>query len=314
MIAPLLHVAAARAEVPRGALESGRSGGRRIPVAQHNNPTGDTGLPRVLFGYEVVERLGEGAHSTIYAVSDPKTKQLYALKHVVRGTEKEARYVEQAENEYNISRQFRHPALRRAFDFKTSRKGLFGPVVEAALVMELVHGYPINERLSTDLAAIIPVFTQTAAALLSMHMMKLVHCDLKPNNIMVDAGGAVKVIDFGQACPVGTEKPRVQGTPDFISPEQVRLKPVSVRTDVYNFGATLYWALTRQRVPTLYTVGKEQKHVLKEQQYPSPIDLNPVVPERVSKVVMECVRYRPAERPVGIQEVLDVLELYGTAR
>jgi serine/threonine-protein kinase len=271
-------------------------------------------MPRVLFGYEVVDRLGEGAHSTIYAVSDPKTKQLYALKHVIRGTDKEVRFIEQAENEYNISRQFRHPALRRAFDFKTSRKGLFGPVVEAALIMELVHGQPLDQRLGTDLADIMPVFVKTAGALLSMHMLKLVHCDLKPNNIMLDSAGTVKVIDFGQACPIGTEKPRVQGTPDFIAPEQVRLKPVSVRTDVYNFGATLYWALTRQRVPTLYTVGKEQKHVLKEQQYPTPIDLNPLVPERISKVVMECVRYRPAERPVGMQEVLDVLELYGTAK
>ena len=258
----------------------------------------------------MVDRLGEGAASTIYAVSDRKSKQLYALKHVVRKTDKDARYIDQVENEYNVSKQFRHPALRRAFDFKTSRKGLFGPVVEAALVMELVNGHPINEHLSTDVVQIIPVFIVTANALLSMHMLKLVHCDLKPNNIMLDTAGTVKVIDFGQACPIGTEKPRVQGTPDFISPEQVRLKPVSVRTDVYNFGATLYWALTRQRVPTLYTIGKERKHVLKEQQYPTPIEVNPAVPERISKVVMECVRYRPAERPIGMQEVLDVLEMY----
>jgi serine/threonine-protein kinase len=263
-----------------------------------------------LFGYEVVERIGEGAASTIYAVSDRKTHQLYALKHVLRKTDKEARYIDQVENEYNVSKQFRHPALRRSFDFKTSRKGIFGPVVEAALVMELVHGHPINERLTTEIPAILDCFIQTAGALQSMHMLKLVHCDLKPNNIMLDANGTVKVIDFGQACPIGTEKPRVQGTPDFIAPEQVRLKPVSVRTDVYNFGATLYWALTRQRVPTLYTIAKGEKPVLKEQQYPTPVELNAAVPEQLSRMVMECVRYRPAERPGTMQEVIDVLELF----
>jgi serine/threonine-protein kinase len=281
-----------------------------IPVAQHNNPTGGTELPRELFGYEVVERIGEGAASTIYAVTDRKTHQLFALKHVARKTEKDIRYIEQVENEYNVSKQFRHPGLRRSFDFKTARKGLFGPLAEAALVMEFVHGFPINEAPPGDVPSVIDCFMQTATALQSMHTLKLVHCDLKPNNIMRESeSGKVKVIDFGQACPVGTEKPRVQGTPDFIAPEQVRLKPVSVRTDVYNFGATLYWALTGQRVPTLYTIEKVDRHILKEQQYPPPLALNPKGPVRLSRLVLECVRYRPAERPADMQEVLDFLEI-----
>jgi serine/threonine-protein kinase len=297
---------------PPGATISGsrRERGRRIPVAQHNNPTGGTELPRELFGYEVVDRIGEGAASTIYAVTDRKSSQLYALKHVLRKTEKDIRYIEQVENEYNVSKLFRHPGLRRSFDFKTGRRGMFGPITEAAVVMELVHGAPINEQPPVDVKAVIECFIQTAHALDSMHKLKLVHCDLKPNNIMLDAEGTVKVIDFGQTCPVGTEKPRVQGTPDFIAPEQVRLKPVSVRTDVYNFGATLYWALTGQRIPTLYTVAKVDRHILKEQQYPAPMALNNSVPEKLSKLVMQCVRYRPSERPSEMQEVLDVLEMH----
>ena len=283
-----------------------------IPVAQFNNPTGGTELPRELFGYEVVDRIGEGAASAIYAVTDRKTRQLYARKHVVRKTEKDIRYIDQVENEYNVSKLFRHPALRRSIDFRTSRRGFFGPITEAALVMEMVHGFPINQAPPGDIPSVIDCFVQTANALQSMHMLKLVHCDLKPNNIMRDADGTVKVIDFGQTCPIGTEKPRVQGTPDFIAPEQVRLKPVSVRTDVYNFGATMYWALTGQRIPTLYTIEKVDRHVLKEQKYPAPIAINPSCPERISKLVMDCIRYRPAERPADMQEVLDVLEVYRT--
>lgn len=260
----------------------------------------------------MVDRIGEGAASTIYAVTDRKSHQLYALKHVLRKTEKDIRYIEQVENEYNVSKLFRHPALRRSFDFKTSRRGIFGPVTEAALVMEMVHGHPINERLTDDIPGIVDCFIQTANALQSMHTLKLVHCDLKPNNIMLDASGTVKVIDFGQTCPVGTEKPRVQGTPDFIAPEQVRLKPVSFRTDVYNFGATLYWALTRQRIPTLYTIAKADRHILKEQQYPPPMEVNKAVPEQLSRMVMECIRYRPSERLVGMQEILDVLDVHRT--
>ena len=136
------------------------------------------------------------------------------------------------------------------------------------------------------------------------------HCDLKPNNIIRDNDGRVKVIDFGQTCPFGTEKPRVQGTPDYISPEQVKLKPVSPRTDVYNFGATMYWTLTGERAPTLYTIPKGHKEILKDQKYPTPIELRPEVPEEISSLVMNCLRYRPHERPTHMEDVLRVLEAY----
>ena len=277
---------------------------------QSNNPAGGAKLPKQLYGYEVVDRIGEGAASVIYAVTDPKSHQLYALKHVIRRTEKDIRYVEQVENEFNVSKLFRHPGLRRSVDLKVSRKVVFGAVTEAALVMEYVNGLPINEQKPPTVAETIDCFTQTARALESMHHLRLVHCDLKPNNIIRDNEGRVKVIDFGQTCPFGTEKPRVQGTPDYIAPEQVKLKPVSPRTDVYNFGATMYWTLTGERAPTLYTIPKGHKEILKEQKYPTPVELRPDVPEAISKLVMECLRYRPHERPTHMEDVLRVLEAY----
>lgn len=277
---------------------------------QSDNPTGGAKLPKELFGYEVVDRIGEGAASTIYAVTEPRTHQLYALKHVVRKTDKDIRYVDQVENEFNVSKLFRHTGLRRSFELKVNRKVVFGPVTDAALVMEFVHGVPINEHPPEGVAAIIDCFTQTARALEALHHLRLVHCDLKPNNIIRDAAGVVKVIDFGQTCPFGTEKPRLQGTPDYIAPEQVKLKPVSPRTDVYNFGATMYWTLTGERAPTLYTIPKGHKDILKEQKYPRPMELKPEVPEAISDLVMSCLRYRPHERPTHMEDVLRVLEGY----
>ena len=298
--------------------------GALIPLVQSNNPTGGNSagnpaassagaapLPKQLFGYEVVDRIGEGAASTIYAVTDPRSHQLYALKHVLRKTEKDIRYIDQVENEFNVSKLFRHSGLRKSHDLKINRKGvLFGSVTEAALVMEFVHGLPLNEQQPPSVAATIDTFTQTARALEALHHLRLVHCDLKPSNIIRDADGTVKVIDFGQACPFGTEKPRVQGTPDYIAPEQVKLKPVSPRTDVYNFGATMYWTLTGQRAPTLYTIPKGHKEILKEQKYPTPAELKPEVPEEISSLVMSCLRYRPHERPTRMEDVLRVLEMY----
>ena len=68
----------------------------------------------------------------------------------------------------------------------------------------------------------------------------------------------------------GTVKDRVQGTPDFIAPEQVRLKAVSNQTDIFNFVATLYWALTGNRIPTLFNSSKSEWHDIKEQKFPTP--------------------------------------------
>src|SRR5438309_1276541 len=82
--------------------------------------------------------------------------------------------------------------------------------------------------------------------------------DLKTNNILVGPDGKVKVIDFGQACKTGTCKERIQGTPDYIAPEQVKREAVTFRTDVFNFGATMYWTVTGQKIPTLFTLKKDE--------------------------------------------------------
>ena len=117
------------------------------------------------------------------------------------------------------------------------------------------------------------------------------------------------MIDFGQACKVGTAKKRIQGTPDFIAPEQVKCEPVSIRTDVFNFGATLYWALCGRSLPTLFTLKKSQNSFLFDDIMASPASLNPMVPESLSNLVMECVKTNPAKRPADLKEVGRRLEI-----
>jgi serine/threonine-protein kinase len=265
-------------------------------------------MPRQLFGYDVVEFLGEGAGSQIYVVSDRTTHKLFALKHVVRKEEKDIRFVEQLEAEFEVSRQFRHPGLRRSLDLKINRS-ILRKITDAALVMELVEGTPLDSRPPERMADMVSVFIGTAQALASLHQMGYVHCDLKPNNILVGADGTVKVIDFGQTCKVGTVKERIQGTPDYISPEQVRCEPVSHRTDIFNFGATMYWGLTGQKIPTLFTIKRAENSFLVDSKIPTPRELNPRVPEPLSNMVMDCVRTVAAKRPGDIGEIARRLEI-----
>ncbi|HEX8342914.1 MAG TPA: serine/threonine-protein kinase [Tepidisphaeraceae bacterium] len=265
-------------------------------------------MPRTLFGYEVLQHLGNGAGSRIYAVSQPSTKQVYALKHVVRSDDKAIRFVEQLENEYTVSRQVRHGNLRGVIDYHVQRSMMLR-VTEAALVMELVDGVPLDVRLPRRTSDLLAIFVKTARALQAMHESNFVHCDLKPANILASDTGSVRVIDLGQACPIGTTKARIQGTPDYIAPEQVKCKPVSPQTDVYNFGASMYWALCGRKMPTLFTLKKGENSFLVDSQLETPSKINPAVPENLSSFVMECVRTNAAKRPASMKTVGSRLEI-----
>lgn len=259
--------------------------------------------------YDVLERIGEGARSTIYAVKDPATNKVFALKHVLRQDDKDVRFIEQVENEYEVSKVFQHPGLRRSYELKVT-KSMLMKKTEAFLVMELVDGKPLDVRCPKSLLDVTDTFIQAGQGLKHMHQMGFVHCDIKPNNILRNDAGKVTVIDFGQSCKIGTVKERIQGTPDYIAPEQVARRPVTQQTDVFNLGATLYWALTSKHIPTMYTVNKKgENSFLLDTRIETPADLNPKIPPVLSNLVMDSIATSPRKRPADMEAMLQRMEL-----
>src|SRR3954469_5153085 len=124
-------------------------------------------MAQKLLNYEVLERLGEGARSTIYAVKDPATRKTFALKHVVRAEQKDIRFIEQMETEFEISRQFNQPNLRKSFELKINKTMLL-KTAEAFLLMELVDGKPLDVRLPSAMIDIVDTFIQAAQGLKAM--------------------------------------------------------------------------------------------------------------------------------------------------
>lgn len=259
--------------------------------------------------YDVLGELGRGAGSMILRVTD-RRGELYALKQVVRASPRDDRYIDQAVCEYHVGRRFNHPALRRSFELIKDRS-IVGTLRGVLLTMELVEGETLEHFPWTRVAELIPIFANTASALKLMHEQGYVHADIKPTNIILTSGPQqqVKLIDFGHACRVGTVKPRIQGTPDYIAPEQQRRKPITEQTDVFNFGATMYRVLTGRAVPTGMHPGEAGMRRLESEPLVPPSKLNPDVPPALSAVVIDSVQARLGARPASMDAVLHRLQV-----
>ena len=138
-----------------------------------------------------------------------------------------------------------------------------------------------------------------------MHSKGYVHADMKPNNVCVTDDDRVKVIDLGQSCAIGTVKERIQGTPDYIAPEQVHRRPIMPQTDIYNLGATMYWVLTGTHIPTALPKGNSLVGSLDDEFIEKAKlvrELNPDVPERLEELIMQCIQVDIENRPRSMEE------------
>ena len=257
-------------------------------------------------GYQVVQYLGSGARSTVWEIRHTRTDKIYALKRVVKREPSDGRFIEQAVNEYNVGVRFDHEAVRHIFRLRRVKRWL--STREVHVMMEMCVGATVQDERPEDVRETVRIFDAVARGLVHINACGFVHADIKPNNIVVAPAGDVKIIDLGQSCEIGTVKTRIQGTPDFIAPEQVNRQPLDVRTDVFNFGATLYWTLTGRAIPTV--MPKKGAVTLKaDMQYVPPEEINPDVPSSVSKLIRDCIEYKISRRPMSMNEVLSRLKM-----
>ena len=257
--------------------------------------------------FTILKRIGTGARSTIYMATDQEDNTSVALKRVVFERPADTRVFEQVETEYRVARRIDHPYVRKCYKLKRMRR-LF-KVRELLLSMELFDGQSLEDGPTLSLVDVLLVFRMVADGLNAMHQQGFLHCDIKPNNILMSTSGSIKIIDLGQSCRVGTTKPRIQGTPDYIAPEQVRRKPLGPQTDIFNLGATMYWALTGQNVPTLIPRKNNGLGIVVQKKLPPPHEIRKKVPKGVSRLVMDCVKDNPAERPRNMMAVISRLDL-----
>ena len=270
--------------------------------------------PRKIGQYTVLATLGEGAASMLYAVQNPKNKQVSALKYVEKTNEKSKRFLDQVEQEYAVGSKLDHRSIRKIRKLIRHRKML--KVTAVSMIMELVDATTLDQKLPRNHNQAVDVFLQIAKGLAHMHGRGFVHADMKPNNVLVDEDGLVKIIDLGQACAIGTMKKRIQGTPGYMAPEQAHRKEITPKTDIYNLGAMMYWVLVGEVIPTAMPPKNTTDSLVggavdtdKVELPVPPSERNPRIHSLLSKQIMDCIQPIVANRPESMTVVVNRLEL-----
>jgi serine/threonine protein kinase len=144
-----------------------------------------------------------------------------------------------------------------------------------------------------------------------MHRRQVCHGDLKPNNVLLSRSGDVKIIDFGLARVKGESVSRVQGTPEYMAPEQVKHTLINERTDIYNFGGAMYRLVTWRLPPSV--VSEEDGGVPLDRKTWARIfkpveDLQPNTPPALADLINRCLSFEAMKRPERMSEVQNTLD------
>lgn len=262
--------------------------------------------------YRVIEKLGVGAQTRVFRARDMRTGQDYTIKLVKIVKPEDASFIDLMKAEYTIGSQIDHPVVRKVFEFRLLRQRL--RVRGALLFMEYVNGWPLADKdFRRPLDEMLRIFGETAKGLHAMHLAGWVHADLKPNNILVSADGAVKLIDLGQSARIHEAKPRVQGTMDYMAPEQVSRGKLDQRTDVFGLGATLHKVLAGRPIATEMnqTVSMHSQSMVgrRVQEFQGAVR---ELPPCVTRLIDDCCRNEPADRIADMPALIERIELART--
>jgi serine/threonine protein kinase len=248
--------------------------------------------------YRVEAFLGSGGMGQVFRVRDTKDQRDLALKVLHPLGAQDADRAERFRREIGILAKITHSAVPRIHDWGTDDEALF-------FVSDLVDGHDlkidIQRRGAWPPAEAARLVATVADALGAAHALRIVHRDVKPNNIMIAFDGSVRLLDFGLARGGGidittlTRTGMIVGTPGYMSPEQFDGQDVDERSDLYSLGVVLFEMLTG-RLPFIgqTPIAVAMKH--KTEAPPSPRSLRREVPAWLDRAVLKCLEKDPRDR------------------
>jgi len=280
-------------------------------------PPRDALRPGTLFAnrYEVKEVLGVGGMGVVYRAFDRELQEPVAIKALrPEALVGSGVALDRFKQEIRLARKIAHRNVVRTYDLGEVNGTYY-------LTMEYVEGRSLKQLIATRGPLPVPVTLtigkQLCRALEVAHEQGVIHRDIKPQNIVVEPSGVLKVMDFGIARLANrskdeglTKEGMAIGTPDYMSPEQLAGKELDARSDLYAVGVVLFECLTR-RLPfeadTTYSLIAKQLG----QAAPDPRTINPDVPEGLAQVILKAMAKEPADRYQAAVQMHDALAAIG---
>jgi eukaryotic-like serine/threonine-protein kinase len=269
-------------------------------------------LPRRFGGYELLEELGHGGMGVVYRARQLSPERLVALKVIRSGELAGSEAVRRFRREADEAARLDHPHIVPVYEVG-EQGGLH------FFTMKLVEGGSLSQHLNryqNDPKAAARLTATAARAVHYAHQRQLLHRDLKPGNILLDASGEPHVADFGlakrmvegDACL--TRSNAVVGTPEYMAPEQARSeKRLTTATDVYGLGSVLYALLTGRPPFREETVLDTLARVTTDNPTP-PRRIRPKAPTDLETICLKCLRKEPGRRYASASELAEDLERY----
>lgn len=270
-------------------------------------------LPRRLGHYQVEREIGRGGMGQVYLARDESLDRAVAIKvlpaEIATDEERRKRF----EREARLIARLNHANIATVYELGEEDGRLF-------LALEYIEGRTLHdilrEQTKVDLDTAFDYLEQMLAGLKAAHDQGIVHRDLKPGNIMLTGDGVVKLLDFGLAKllsgpsdhtqPQLTNTGAMLGTPEYMSPEQARGKPVDERSDLYSIGVILHELLTGT-TPFRRSSQAETISAILNDDPPSLETIDTAIPSKVASLVRRLLAKSPADRPASARFVLDEL-------
>ncbi|MFZ0428772.1 MAG: tetratricopeptide repeat protein [Acidobacteriota bacterium] len=258
--------------------------------------------------YTIKKMLGQGGMGTVYLAYDSELDRDVALKVIRREIADHPEILERFKREIQLSSVVTHKNVLRVYDLGESDGFRF-------LTMQYVEGENLSALLRREKRLpeerVVGIFRQICKALQAAHEQGVLHRDLKPDNVMLDRKDQVFLTDFGLAKSIQqsalTQVGQIMGTPDYMSPEQVKGESVDERSDLYTLGAILYQLVAGQ-VPFQ---GNSVFEVMMQrvQKAPRPVtEFNPEAPPFLSQIIERCMAIDPDARYPSVAAILEDLE------
>lgn len=259
------------------------------------------------------ELLGQGGMARVYRGKQENLDRFVAIKVLPPYYAADPAFVERFKLEARAMAKLSHANIVTVHDTGEENGRLF-------IIMEYVGGGTLKQKManSMQMREVIQVISEVAGALTYAHSMGIVHRDVKPVNVLLDASGRAVLSDFGIAKVLQTSAALTRdgagvGTPEYMSPEQCRGGPVDARTDIYALGVMLYEMLTGH-TPFEADNYTALAHAHIYEAPPPPSRLNPRISPAVQSVVMKALEKDPTNRFQKATEMASALELAAAAQ